>query len=89
VHQPPDARSTRARLCALWWLASTLWTIATLLRVHRVWVPLIGWHRIIAGPWLWISLLAPPLLFALMLGAVRRAAMSNSRAHRRHHDYTT
>jgi hypothetical protein len=69
----------------LWFLVTALWTTATLLRVHRVWVPLVGWHRIIAGPWLWISLLAPPLLFALVLAAVRRTVLADRAQRRAHH----
>ena len=50
---------------SLWVLVSILWTVATLLRISEVWAPLIGWHRIIEGPWLWFSLIAPPLIFAI------------------------
>ncbi len=86
MHQPFDARSTRVRLWTLWVLVSALWTSGTLLRVNRVWVPLVGWHRCMASPWLWISLLAPPLLFALMLGAARRSMLADP-ADRQRHNY--
>jgi hypothetical protein len=70
LRQPLGGRWIRARLRVLWVLVSVLWTVATLLRISRVWAPRIGWHRIIEGPWLWISLIAPPLIFALILGAI-------------------
>jgi hypothetical protein len=53
-------------------LVSVLWTIATLLRIDRVWVPAVGWHRALGGPWLWITLIGPPLIFALIIGAVQK-----------------
>lgn len=60
----------------LWILLSGFWTVATLLRVDRVWVPLIGWRRVLEGPWIWISLIVPPLMFAvplIVLHMLRRA----------------
>ena len=72
MRQPTHGRATRARLWILWVLVSGLWTVAALLRIDRVWVPLIGWHRIIGGLWIWISLVAPPLIFALVIGAVEK-----------------
>ena len=65
-------RRIRSRLRTLWILVSGLWTIATLLRIHRVWVPLVGWHRVIEGPWIWIGLAIPPTIFALIVGAINR-----------------
>jgi hypothetical protein len=87
VHQPLDARSTRARLWTVWALVSALWATATLSRIHRLWVPQLGWHRIIADPWLWIGLLAPPLLFALILCATHGSMLADQ-SDRRHHDRT-
>jgi len=63
-----------SRLRTLWFLVSGLWTVATLLRVDRVWVPLLGWHRIIAGAWLWCSLIVPPVIFAMIVAAIHRKA---------------
>ena len=62
----------RQPVWTLWAVVSGLWTVATLLRVNRVWVPLIGWHRIISGPALWSSLILPPLMFAVILIVIHR-----------------
>jgi hypothetical protein len=66
-------RAVRSRLWTLWVLVSALWELATLLRIRRVWVPQVGWHRLIGGPWMWISFIVPPCLFALILGAIQNA----------------
>ena len=60
------------RFWTLWILVSGLWTIATLLRVHRVWAPQIGSWRILTGPWIWISLIVPPLVFAAMIAVIAK-----------------
>jgi hypothetical protein len=78
----------RTRLWTLWTLETALWIAATLLRASRVWAPVIGWHRILASPRLWISLAVPPLLLALILRAVR-GSISADRSHRRDRSYTT
>jgi hypothetical protein len=70
--QPTYRCRTLARLWTLWLLVSGLWTLATLPRVNRVWVPLIGWHDLIGGPWLWISLIIPPIMFGLILIVIHR-----------------
>jgi hypothetical protein len=69
-------REPAFRVLALWLLASGLWTIATILRVYSVWVPAVGWRRAIEGPWLWVSLVLPPLMFAgvlLVVHLIRRS----------------
>jgi hypothetical protein len=43
------------------------------LRTHRVWVPHAGWDRVLHQPWLWLSLGAPPLIFALLFIHVHHA----------------
>jgi hypothetical protein len=35
---------------------------------------MMGWHRIIEGPWLWMSLIVPPLMFAMLLAAIHKRA---------------
>lgn len=62
----------RLRLVRLWLIVSGLWTIATLLRVERLWLTREHWHDAIGGPWLWIELCLPPALFAVVLLAVTR-----------------
>jgi len=47
-----------------------LWTLATLLRVERVWVTVVDWRGVFAGHWIWISLLLPPTMFAVVLRAI-------------------
>ncbi len=69
---PPVDRGPRLR--TLWFLVSVLWTIATLLRVNGVWVPLFGWHRILQSPLLWCFLIIPPVIFALILTTIHRKA---------------
>jgi hypothetical protein len=62
----------QVRLRSLWIVVSMLWTVATLLRINRVWVPMTGWEGVIEGPWMWMSLLGPPLIFALILVAIHK-----------------
>lgn len=75
LNEPGSERTNRPRLRTLWVLVSGLWTVATLLRINRVWVPLVGWHRVIEGPWMWTSLIAPPLIFALILAAIHKRTL--------------
>jgi hypothetical protein len=63
-------REPAFRLLVLWVLTSGLWTVATILRVYRVWVPAVGLGRAIEGPWLWVSLILPPLMFAAILAVI-------------------
>ncbi len=60
------------RLWTLWIVVSGLWTLATLLRVKHLWLPRMGWHDILMRPFFWISLLAPPAHFAIVIGAIHR-----------------
>lgn len=60
------------RLSTLWIVASGLWTVATVLRVYRVWVPRLGWWKVVDGPWLWLGLILPPVMFACVLAAIHR-----------------
>jgi len=56
----------------LWAVMTGLWTLATILRVNRVWVPLEGWQSVVEGPWIWISLILPPAMFAVILAAIHQ-----------------
>jgi hypothetical protein len=68
---PERARPVRRhRLVALWFVVSAFWTAATILRVDEAWVPILGWWRILDGPWLWLTLILPPLMFAAILAAI-------------------
>ena len=69
-------REPAFRVLALWVLVSGLWTVATILRFYRVWVPAVGWRRAIEGPWLWVGLILPPLMFAAMLAVIHRIRTS-------------
>lgn len=60
----------RAGLARLWFVVSALWTLASLFRLHRARPQMLAWPRLAADPWLWIDLLLPPLLFALILIAI-------------------
>jgi hypothetical protein len=55
----------------LWAVVTVFWTAATLFRVARVWVPIDGWRNVINGPWLWLELGLPPLMFGIVTMAVR------------------
>lgn len=57
---------------ALWLVVSILWTVATILRMQRTWPPGRGWVATVSDAFTWISLLAPPLIFALVLFAMSR-----------------
>ncbi|HXY98936.1 MAG TPA: hypothetical protein VEI03_02980 [Stellaceae bacterium] len=79
MHSEPAAREEDktggdrvGRLLTLWIVASGLWTVATVLRVYRVWVPGVGWWKLVGGPWLWASLILPPVMFAVVLAAIHR-----------------
>jgi hypothetical protein len=58
----------------LWIVVSGLWTVATALRIESVWVPGAGWAAVLNSGFTWISLLVPPLMFAVILGAMSRVA---------------
>lgn len=64
----------------LWLIVSGLWAAATLLRAYRVWLPVEGWRAVITGPWLWIGLVLPPIMFAIAIFAVPRLMMSGGRS---------
>jgi hypothetical protein len=56
----------------LWTVVSLLWTAATLFRIVRVWVPIEGWRSVVSGPWLWLEVSLPPLMFGIVILAVRQ-----------------
>jgi hypothetical protein len=58
----------------LWVIVSVLWSVATGLRILRVWVPLAGWPAVISSAFTWAGLLVPPLVFAIILIAMNRIA---------------
>jgi len=64
----------------LWVLVSGIWTVATCLRIHRVWVPSLGWPAVLTSTFTWVSLLTPPLMFAVILLAVSRIASARHRS---------
>jgi hypothetical protein len=71
--RPAGARGVNGhRLPALWFVVTTLWTAATVLRIDRVWVPSLGWPTVLAHPFTWASLLLPPGVFGGMLFAAAR-----------------
>jgi len=67
------------RLWTLWIVVGGLWTLATLLRVKQLWLPQVGWHHILVRPLLWISLLAPQAIFAIVIGAIHRMPTGRTR----------
>ena len=80
-------RCEHPSLLRLWLVVSALWTIATGIRVIRVWLPIEGWQGVFAGPWLWLELLLPPLMFGSIILAVRQVADNRRICHiwwRRH-----
>ena len=67
-------------LVTLWVSVSSLWTVATYLRIRRIWVPAFGWPSVLGNPLTWVSLFVPPLMFALILLAVKRIAAARHRS---------
>jgi hypothetical protein len=74
AEQRREKETLDRRLIRLWIVVTAFWTIATLFRIERLWLPRVGWHGILDGPWLWLSLGLPPLVFALLLAYVRQLA---------------
>ena len=72
----------RFPLLRLWAVVTCLWTIAGLLRISRDWLPRADWAVVLGGPWLWVSLGLPPMMFAIILLAIRLIALQReSRKH--------
>jgi hypothetical protein len=70
TEQEKPGRQRAVRLRVLWVWVSGLWTVATVLRIYRVWVPILGSRKVVDGPWLWFSLIIPPVMFAFVLAAI-------------------
>lgn len=64
---------------SVWLIVSGLWIVATGLRIHRVWMPMVGWPTVLSSVFTWASLLLPPLMFAIVLLAVKRIAAPRHR----------
>lgn len=60
------------RYLKLWVIVSLLWAAATVLRAVRMWVPINGWAATLHSWLLWIELALPPLMFGLIILAVRQ-----------------
>ena len=75
VDRGTDIGRDRARrnpnFITLWLIVSCLWTVATVLRMWRTWG---GWPEVLSSPMSWVSVLLPPLIFALVLFAMSRIA---------------
>jgi hypothetical protein len=61
---------------ALWFIVSGLWTVATVCRIQRTWC---GLPSALSSRFTWVSLVLPPLLFALVLLAMSRIADNHQR----------
>jgi hypothetical protein len=78
---PPDILSgprhalRRPNFAVLWVIVTVIWTVATVLRVQREWVPLVGWPAVLGGGLFWISVVLPPWMFAVILLAVKRISV--------------
>ncbi len=82
MSRPPDYLSNqveRPDFLKLWVVVSVIWTIATVLRMHRVWVPVLGWNGVLGSLYAWVTLLLPPWMFAIILLAVKRFVLSTQR----------
>lgn len=55
----------------LWIIVSSLWTLATCLRIERTWN---SWSAVLGSAFAWVSLVLPPLVFALLLIGISRVA---------------
>jgi hypothetical protein len=63
----------------LWIIVSGLWTVATVMRIQRAWAPVPGWPAVLGNPLAWVSLFMPPLMFAIILLAMKRIATERQR----------
>jgi hypothetical protein len=63
----------------VWLVVTSLWAVATILRVSREWLPVEDWKAVVTGPWFWISLGLPPSMFAIILLAIRRITLRDTR----------
>jgi hypothetical protein len=63
----------------LWIVVSGLWVVATWLRIQRFWVPGLGWSAVLDSTFTWVSLLIPPLVFAIVLAGMSRIAARSGR----------
>lgn len=70
AEQDKAGRKNAFRPVVLWILVSGLWTAATLLRIYSVWLPFGGLRLALEGRWIWISLVIPPAMFAVILAAI-------------------
>jgi hypothetical protein len=80
--EPEDPRPARRDdyyFLKLWLVVSALWTAATLLRVARLWGAVEGWSGILGGPWIWLELVLPPIMFGAVIFAVRQIADNQQR----------
>jgi hypothetical protein len=48
--------------------------VATVMRIDRVWLSAISWLALLHSIFLWLSLLGPPAIFALVLRGISRVA---------------
>jgi hypothetical protein len=74
--RPPGARGPS--FVSLWFVVTILWTISTVLRMQRVWVPIMGWHAVTGSVYTWVSLFLPPWMFAIVMLAMKRLAMGRN-----------
>jgi hypothetical protein len=58
----------------LWLVVALLWTGATLYRVARMVADVEGWPAILRGPWLWVEVAFPWLVFGAVILALRYVA---------------
>ncbi len=72
AEQDKAGRNNGSRLMLLWAVVSGLWTVATVLRIDSVWVSLVGWQNAVEDPFLWINLILPPSMFAVILAAIHQ-----------------
>jgi len=76
--EPPRWQAGDRFLLKLWIIVATIWAIATLLRVDRVWRLTEEWAAIVRGPWLWLELALPPLMFGCIIVVIGYIARSQT-----------
>jgi hypothetical protein len=54
--------------------------VSTVLRIQRVWMPMMGWPAVLGSVHAWVSLFLPPWMFAIILLAVKRLAIAIQRS---------
>jgi hypothetical protein len=85
----PQQLLRKSYFLRLWLAVSILWEAGTLIRVHRVWVPIEGWQAPIRSLLFWLHVALPPLVFGAIVLVSRHVRRSREDAARKVGDHRT